>query len=383
MPSSVICMNKKVLFITESLNIGGAEKALLSILKEIDHTEFDVTVKVISEKGAFLADLKSIHDVHAIFVVKEKNGWIASLLNKFIVKAIYSWLPAKIVGNYLCRGYDVAVAFCEGYLTKWVGASSVKCRKIAWVHTDMVDNDWPLRTGVFKTLEEEIDAYSRYDQVVGVTESVSEGMRNKFHCKNVTTVYNILDPQIDSKADEQIPELRRADLNLVGVGRLEEVKGFDILIEAMNLLLNKECLDIQLTIVGDGYQRGRLAEMIDEYHLTGNVSLVGRKSNPYPYVKSADVFVCPSRQEGFNIAILEAMSLGKPVVASKSVGPTEILKNGEYGILTKNDAFSLAEGIKSIMTEGQFQLYSNKSKERIGDFDENVQLKKLYRLLVN
>lgn len=367
----------KILFLAESLNVGGAEKALVSLLKRLDYSRYDIYLTLISGTGPFLPEVLEINNLKIRSVIKPViTSKTRTFLNALKAKTIYKWLPSKIVGNYLCNGYDVVIAFCEGYLTKWVAASSVSCRKIAWVHTDMVSNNWPLETKIFKNQEEERSAYSRFDAIIGVSEIVSNGMRNKYKCDNVTTVYNILDSHIHSKAKEIINLPEHKKLNLVSVGRLEYVKGYDILIDAMDILVNKDNLDVRLVLVGDGGYQDYLIEKIKSRCLDLYVLLTGAKTNPYPYIENSDVFVCTSRHEGFNIAVLEAMTLGKPIISTNCVGPAEILGNGKYGVLVEPNCESVASAIRQIYSDRELlKTYSKLSVIRISNFDASAQIK--------
>ncbi|MBD5415805.1 MAG: glycosyltransferase [Bacteroides sp.] len=371
----------KVRFIAESLNVGGAEKALVSILKAFDYSRFDVTLTLISQSGGFVKELDEIPGITVKSYVKPAKTTFGRFFNSLKIKAIYSWLPARIVGNYLCGADDVVVAFCEGFLTKWVGASTKMCRKIAWVHTDMVMNDWPLKTGVFPNLEAEKLAYHNFDEVVAVSSIVASGMTEKFQCKSLMVIYNIIDKDIRLKANAFRPDIPRFQFNIVSVGRLEYVKGYDLLLEAMNILVNNKHLDIHLTLVGDGSERQGLERYVDKCGLERNVSFAGMQPNPYPYINAADLFVCPSRQEGFNIAILEAMTLGKPIVATNSAGPSEILAGGQYGLLTKASSDGLAEGIiKGLTDYGLHGQFKSLSIERASFFSGETQMNEIAEL---
>ncbi|MBJ2187832.1 MAG: glycosyltransferase [Muribaculaceae bacterium] len=372
----------KILFLAESLNVGGAEKALVSLLPLLDYSSLDVTLMLISRTGVFIRNAACIPELKIRHIVKPGSSIIMSLINTLKIKALYRWLPAGIVGDYLCKGYDVVVAFTEGYLTKWVGASSLSCKKIAWVHTDMVNNDWPVKTGVFTTLGGELAAYRAVDEVVGVSDKVSAGMKEKAGLTNVTTIYNIVDGDIHGKSMAKTNFKPSRQLNLVSVGRLEYVKGYEQLIDAINILVNDRKLDVSLCLVGDGSSRKFLEDKVAEYGLQEYVYFAGRQENPYPYMASADVYVCSSRQEGFNIAILEAMTLGRPVVSADSAGPREILADGKYGVLTDNGVDGLVDGIASLYgNKDAMDNYQQLSSERARHFSPDVQLNKIKELL--
>lgn len=373
---------QKILFLAESLSVGGAEKALISILKQLDYSKFEVTLLLISQSGSFLKEAKQIDGLIVRYIVKPALSPLGSLLNRLKIKAIYKWLPANFVGNYLCKGHDVVIAFCEGYLTKWVGASKVSCRKIAWVHTDMLSNDWPIKTGVFHNLREEIRSYHNFDEVVAVSETVAKGIKSKFGYASPVVIYNILDCEIIKKSQTSLSNIRRAKLNIVSVGRLEHVKGFDQLIDAIDILVNQNHFDIHLCLVGDGSQRAIIEQKISNTKLHKNITLAGMQSNPYPYVAAADIFVCPSRQEGFNIAILEAMTLGKPIISTNCAGPSEILGHGEFGLLVENSVQSLVDGIKCMYTNSaELTRLSKLSIARAKHYNVGSQLATINKIL--
>lgn len=370
----------RILFLCESLNIGGAEKALLSILKGLP--DFNINLNLISATGGFMKELDELRNIKLGYWVKPSNSAINSVFNSFKVKLIYKWLPSRIVGDYLCRNYDVVVAFCEGYLTKWVAASSVNCKKIAWVHTDMVNNDWPVRTGVFSNAEEEKETYLKFDHVVGVSELVSSGIVSKFGIKDARTIYNLLDDSIEHKALNAIDYHPRRRLNLVSVGRLETVKGYDNLIEAIGRLVNEQKFDISLCLVGDGSQRTALESKARFLNLNDRISFVGSQPNPYPYIKAADVYICSSLQEGFNIAILEAMKLGKPIISTDCAGPHEILEGDKFGILVENSTEGIIDGISRFYHNDNLKsYYSRLSNERVKDFNAETQITKIKELI--
>lgn len=372
----------KILFVSESLSIGGAEKALLSILKLLDYSKLDVTLKLISKSGGFVKELDGIYGLKVDYVVSETSNPIVKLLNAIKIKAIYHWLPASATGHYLCKGYDVVIAFCEGYLTKWVAASTVRCRKIAWIHTDMIQNDWPLNTGVFRSHQEEAKAYCRFDEIVAISKIVANGIANKFKCATPVVIYNILDCDIKNKAKKVIPPVRSARLNIVSVGRLEYVKGYDMLVDAMNILVNRLSLDVHLCLVGDGSLRTTLEQKIYSYCLQDHIALTGIQTNPYPYMAAADLFVCPSRQEGFNIAILEAMTLGKPVISTNCAGPSEILFNGKYGLLIDSTVDDLVKSISQLYGNDEELLrLSELAIDRSKFYSSDTQLGSLYKII--
>jgi len=132
---------------------------------------------------------------------------------------------------------------------------------------------------------------------------------------------------------------------IVSVGRLVHKKNFDVLIKAISIV--KRNKEVFLIIVGDGPERDKLQKLVDSLGLNKYVSIVGYRSNPYPIINSADLFVLASKWEGFGMVIVEALALGVPVIASDiDSGPRYILENGKYGDLVPVDSVEeLAESI--------------------------------------
>ena len=115
----------KLLFLTESFNIGGQEKALISLLRNIDLHKYDITVCVIAETGGLLPEALAIPGIKYQFVIPSAKGKAGKLVNLLKGKLIYSWLSAKWVYRlFIPHGFDVEIAYCEGFLTKLISEST-------------------------------------------------------------------------------------------------------------------------------------------------------------------------------------------------------------------------------------------------------------------
>lgn len=167
---------------------------------------------------------------------------------------------------------------------------------------------------------------------------------------------------------------------LVTSGRLASEKGYDSLLEVCNRL-NSDKLDYELWILGEGWARPKLEELVDKYKLN-NVKLLGFKENPYKYINQGDLFVCSSKNEGFSLVIAEAMILGLPVISTNCSGPNELLNFGEYGFMVENTEDALYEGLREILKdENKLKYYIEKSKERVNFFNHKNRISDIERLL--
>ena len=195
--------------------------------------------------------------------------------------------------------------------------------------------------------------------------------------------YNpIIAPDVIRKSKEEISDIvKPTDKKLlVTSGRLVSQKGFDNLLEACNKL-NKDGLKYELWILGEGWGRASLEELIEKYKLY-NVKLLGFKKNPYKYIKQGDLFVCSSKNEGFSLVIAEAMILGLPVISTNCSGPNELLNFGEYGFMVENTEEGLYKGLKDILNDkDKLRYYIEKSKERINFFNYKYRISDIERIL--
>nr|WP_306558954.1 glycosyltransferase [Cetobacterium somerae] len=171
-------------------------------------------------------------------------------------------------------------------------------------------------------------------------------------------------------------------LNIISVGRLVKAKGYDILLNACELLLAKK-IYFKLIILGEGPEENELKKYIKYNKLEEYIKLKSFKENPYPYIKKADIFVLASRYEGFSLVLAEAIVLEKPIIATTCTGPNEILNNGKYGIQVPiENVEKLAEALEMLLLdENKRMYYSKKSEERKFFFDMNktlIEVKSLF-----
>ena len=357
---------KRVLIIIDSLGAGGAEKVLYTYLQHWNKEKFAITVVPVVDGGVYSSKIKNIKNIKFSPVIPIPNNLFQNTINKILYKFIYKYLPSKWVYRlFIPKHYDIEIAFCEGFVTKLISNSTNnRAKKIAWIHTDLVNNDWPVNIGVFKNREEEIQAYSKFDSIIGVSKMVCNGFIDYFGLSNIRCIYNPLDRAFINQSAQPITKEKKGAIQLISIGRLVHDKGFDLLIEALSIL-QEEKIDFNLTILGEGTLRPDLEKLIDVNGLNDYVHLVGFKENPYEYLRAADVYISSSRYEGFSLAIAEAMITGLPVVSTNCAGPSELLDNGKYGMLVECSVMGLTEGLREMLLNKETRAkYTLKSQER-------------------
>lgn len=209
--------------------------------------------------------------------------------------------------------------------------------------------------------------YNRADMVVAVSKGLAKSVKKDFGVlRPVKTVYNGL--KTKSVKPRKIESIE--NLSFVSVGRLGEQKDFETLIMAFKEVSLKKP-NIRLKIVGNGPDKKHLESIIKKNDLSTKVFIKGWSLNVLKDLKESDVFVHSSKREGFAYVILEAMSSGLPVISTNSnYGPSEILDNGKYGILTKvGDVKMLSNAMQKVISNKKvYEMMSIQSALRVNSF---------------
>lgn len=335
----------KILFLVESLAGGGAEKILCGLVRGLDRERFDVTVCTVVDCGPYREAVRSCARYRT--VVKGR-GW----LYRIRYALVYRFLPAGWIYRWSIAGdYDVEVAFTEGLPTRLLAAAPEgKSRRIAWVHVDLEARPWTQET-VFRSVQEEREAYARFQSVVHVSQTVREAFERRFgaHAGSVV-LYNPVDQDdVRSRAAAAVEVPEKKYFRIVSVGRLAEQKGFDRLIAAL-ARLKERGWTAELVILGEGSLRGELERQAAVLGVADSVLMPGFLENPYPWMLSADLFVCSSRSEGMSTVITEALVLGVPVLAVECSGVREQLGHGRFGRIVDNHDEALVHGMEDFVS---------------------------------
>lgn len=343
-------MKRKVLFVIESLAGGGAEKVLSVLIKHFDYNKYEVTVCPIVNEGIYCEDVRK-QVTHYKPIISYKGSSLSRLWNRIKYKLVYSYLPLSWVYKWFVpQGHDVEIAFCEGFLTKLLSHANSKAKKIAWVHTDLKDNPWPIKSGIYQDLEEERNAYRNFHRIVCVSQSAHQSFCDLYGFEDKTiTICNPIDVNdIWSKVGHK--KCEEGTVRLISVGRLVPQKGYDRLLKVVKRLHDNGYL-VDLLILGEGSERETLEKYVESHDMQSYVALPGFSENPYQEMSESDLFVCSSRAEGFSLVIAEAMVLGIPVVSTYCSGPNELLQEGKFGMLVENSEEGLYQGIKFLLDD--------------------------------
>ena len=369
---------KKILFILPSLVIGGMERVQVTIANKLSDAGYDVTVMTFDEGEELRCELSDkvryIHKEPKPFKIMRKIPYIRYKYydnGLWETRASAKKLYHYYVGN---EHYDVEIAFFRGRAVKIVsGSTNKESKKIAWVHSDFSKASGYLAN--FKILQDTIFAYKKMDHVICVSEQACEGFKEIIgDTGNLKTIYNILSVKdILQKSDDkpQIGVIKKR-FHVVLVGRLlDSVKGQKRAIDAVSKL-HDEGRDISLAIIGGGSDEAALKEYVHQISANGFISFTGNQMNPFPYIKEADLLLCTSYFEGYNLTVAEALMLGTPVLSTNCTGPNEILDHGKFGLIVENSEEGLYNGLRSLVDDPDLlKEYREKTIQRQGFFNED------------
>lgn len=346
---------KKILCVLPQVTGGGAERFLITFLQHIDRSRYQVDLALVRKGGGFDCEVPQNVQVH---VLTERDT-STKLLAPFgpvryvlaLVKLIAETKPDAILSFGSLLNGAVALAASRFrfpnpvVLIEAIHESSEISRHHAlerWTRNLFLRLTYPLASGI-----------------VAVSEDVASDLRDNFGItQGVQVIHYGMDlKHICTLANESVnhPWLctSRKHNTIVACGRLVSQKGFSFLIDAISELSD----DVKLVLVGDGEDKIKLLQQVQQLKLQGQVDLVGYDRNPYRYMAKADLFVMPSLWEGFGIVLVEAMALGIPIIASDCpTGPRIILKDGECGMLVlPGDSKALASNINKLLSDQQLR----------------------------
>ena len=350
-------MKQKLLFVNASLQIGGVEKSLCDILRNIDPQKYDVYL-YLDEAGAFFPEIEDLitrvepnmEGCYGRFMPVAKSLITSRNYGALLLRFTRSMKgKIEIVMSHLLRkiyqrsygSFDCVIAFREGFYSSF----ALKCfsarKYICWWH----GSNPPDRNELSKYE----DTY-RFKHIVAVSHSTAEMIKNYLpNIDGVVTIPNMINNKDISQKARVSPYIGNI-FRIVSVGRLAPEKHFENIVPAAKALLEVD-YDFIWHIVGEGPERAKLEQLIAENNLENCIILEGGKTNPYPYMKYADLFVHPSYVESQGLTVLEAMALGVPCVVTKSLGPCEFIEDGVNGLLTEQSPESLTEKVLEILND--------------------------------
>lgn len=365
---------KNILFFMETVDFGGAETVFTNIIKNINKSNFCIKVVTERDHELFTDEIKAAVPYDCF--IKTERSAVRDFWNKIVIK-LSLVLSEKNIRKYFIRGnFDVEVAFCEGYSTKIIGNSGKKnCKKIAWVHTDVIKNPWSEK--IFGSAEEEKKCYEKFDAIVCVAETMKESFIKKYGmAEKVHVLYNPLDFESVIKKSAEKTDFNFGDgMKFVLAGTFIKIKGFDRFVKVCKRLKD-DGEHFSALIMGDGEEKENIKKIIAETNLGDTVKILDFQTNPYKYIAHSDVYVCSSYAEGYSTAVSESVALNVPVITTECSGMREIFGENECGIICENSEDGLYNAMKKVLNDPSLlKKFSVEEKKRANDFSLKKRMK--------
>lgn len=394
---------KKILISMYSLNIGGAERSLIGLLDSFDYKRYDVDLFLYRKEGEFLKLIPSSVNLlpsipqYTTFerpvkdILKEGHIYLslarvlaklkAKIKNKKSYKENGTYKIMQYTWNYsllslpkLKQNYDLAIGFLgpHDFIIHKVKAKV----KIGWNHTDYF-------TIVNPDMNLDRKMWSKLDYIVNVSEDCKESFLKIFpeFCNKTIVIENILSPnfikqQSKGEVKDEMPD--NGSVKICSVGRFSYEKGFDMAVLACRLL-KKSSYKISWYVIGYGTDEHEIISLINKLNVKNEFVLLGKKANPYPYMRECDIYCQPSRCEGKAVTVREAQILGKPVVITNFPTSKSQLEDGVDGHICALSAEGIADGIKKLIDDSEFRKSLTKN-ELFRDYGNQIEINKIYKL---
>lgn len=398
-------MKKPRVFITiHYLELGGAEASLIGLLQAIDYSKVDVDLFVHAHHGELMSMIPDkvnlLPEVKKYSVLEEpittciKQGYIdvalCRAIGKYKKKHYYKAHPDVgddddyFLSHYTTWSlpkinpsveYDLAISFLTPH--KIVLDKVRAKKKIAWIHTD------------YQTLrvarELALPVWSKYDNIVSISKDITTTFLNVFPSLSgkIIEIENILSTKyVRKRADlfDASGEFNSSDINLLSIGRFAPAKNYDNVPDIARRIVEAGYDNLRWYIIGFGMQEALIRSRIAKAEMQDHVILLGKKENPYPYIKACDIYVQPSRYEGKSVTVREAQVLAKPVIVTNYATAKSQIKDGIDGVIVPMKNVDCASGIiDTINNKGLLQSISAYLTSH--DYGNEQEVQKIYSLL--
>ncbi len=373
---------KKIVFALQTMVLGGVEKELITVLKHI-YADFDITLLLLSPGDAeVMAEIPDEVKIKVLDIDKEYYYGSTFALMMQRLRRGKLWEAAVIAGKRLLKKgmtgsniniddipgldetFDVAVCYHihSPIMLKYVVQKIVAKKKVAWIHSDFYSSGYPIQRLKRYVLP--------YDEFVAVSKKAEREFRDlcPWYQGNISTAYNYLDAEeICERSKEPVADdvyFNEKKVKILTVCRFSQEKGADLAI-SVSSMLKKAGLKFHWFLIGHGELESEYRSLIDRYDVADCFTILGKKNNPYPYIKNCDIYVQPSRHEAFGLVIKEAKILGRPIVCTDFDGADEQIDSGRNGVIVP------VNGTSALFKEISVLINSSEARERLsGELDE-------------
>ncbi len=395
---------KKIIIVSHAMEIGGAERALLGLLNSFDYSRYQVDLFLMKQEGDLFKFIPKEVNLLPMNQARYLAVPMKSLISKHEISMLYGRLKAKYLAKKRVKElglkkenqveltyshrytweymddinpdveYDLAISFLTPH---YICLNHVKAKKkIAWIHTDYSTIDIDVET--------ELDMWEGYDYIASISENVTETFLKKFptlqdkiiRIDNIVTS-NMVERQADEAIDIEFGQ--EGHLKLLSIGRFSYAKNFDNVPQICKYILNRG-ISVKWYLIGFGGDEQLIQENIKKCGMENHVIILGKKDNPYPYIKACDIYAQPSRYEGKAVTVREAQILHKPVIITNFATASSQVENGYDGVIVPLDNEGCAKGIERVIRDSDLQnkLIENTKKTH---YSNESEVEKIYELI--
>lgn len=405
---------KRILIVSLAMEIGGAERALLGFLEQLDTEKYEVDLFLLRHQGE-LYDL--IPDKVRLLPEVPAYSVLARPMIQTLKEGHVLLTAARLRGRYAAKRYvkehnlgenDVAIEYSHKYtknlmppiqpdveydlvisflMPHYFAAEKVRAKKrIAWIHTD------------YSTVQVDVDSqvkmWSQFDAIISISEDVTKGFTKVFPslADRIVLIENIqpvslIQRQVMEPVEEgffcgNMPAEASGESRLIkilSIGRFSPQKNFDNIPDICRKILASG-LNVRWYLIGYGGDEDLIRERIAESGMEDYVIILGKKENPYPYILACDLYVQPSRYEGKSVCVREAQLLGKPVIITDYPTAHSQLRDGYDGVIVPMDNEGCAAGISRVL-RNQTLLQQLRENTAAGDYTNAEEIEKFYKLI--
>ncbi|WP_455684408.1 glycosyltransferase [Thomasclavelia sp.] len=395
---------KKIIIVSHAMEIGGAERALLGLLNSFDYQNCSVDLFLCRHEGELLSSIPQEVNILPMNKSKYLAVPVKKLVKNFQFRMLYGRLKAKFFSKYKInklnlnkenqveltyshkytykyiqkinndKEYDLAISFLTPH---YICSNKVNAKKyLAWIHTDYSTIDVDVKT--------ELKMWSKYDYIASISDECTKSFLSRFPSlkKKIIRIDNIVTSKsIYSQADAFDVELEMPsnEIILLSIGRFSSAKNFDNIPEICKYIID-EGLSIKWYLIGYGGDEKLIKDKISEFGMQEYVIILGKKDNPYPYIKRCDIYIQPSRYEGKAVTVREAQILNKPVIITDFPTSNSQLNDGIDGIIVPIGNKECAKGIVNIINDKSLQNRLIKNT-KITNYSNEIEIKKIYELM--
>lgn len=369
-------MNKKtkVLFRHRSMEMGGVEKVILSMLNNLDREKFEMTICLNMNQGELRNEFPK--HIRKVYLKKGKEDLSKNSLIKKIqlvkrrLELKHAEINPKVADNLLNEKYDVEIAPTFDAFGSVLNSSNKHSKKIGWFHSDItVPKMQPIVSRILSQIPQ-------FDYFIFGSQQAKDILVETYPDLKLPENQVILNAipidELKQNAQAFKPELPNIPV-FVSVARLHTRKGFHKLLNAHAKLL-KDGFNHHIIVIGDGEEMENLKKQAENLGVTNSFELLGSMMNPYPYVKNADFFILPSESEGWPIIIADTLILQKPIIATNVGGIPEMISHEKTGYLVNYEEDDMYDAMKTFLTEPEIVSNIKKNLETIEEQFDNQKI---------